>query len=192
MEQNNKEKFLSLCREKITRDGINELLEWLETTDFFSAPSSTKFHSNYEGGLCEHSILVYEQLVKLNELFNCGYDEEQIALTSLFHDLCKIYFYKLGSRNVKNEYGVWEKKTVWEIEDQMPLGHGEKSVILLQKFIKLSLEEAMAIRYHMGGFDNAVKGGDYGLSKAQEKSKLVTLLHVADLISSNIFEKTIK
>ena len=103
----------------------------------------------------------------------------------------KALFYKKGFRNVKDEEtGQWIKKEVWEVDDQLPLGHGEKSCLLIQRFMKLTVNEVLAIRWHMGGFDNAVKGGDYGLAKAQTMSPLVTLLQAADMISSNLLEET--
>lgn len=187
---NNKETFLSICQKEIHRDGINDLLAWLEKSDFFTAPASTKYHGNYVGGLCEHSLNVYNELLRLNELYKAGFSNETIAVVALFHDVCKINFYKQGSRNVKDEYGQWVSKLVWEIDEKVPLGHGEKSCILLQWYIKLNMDELLAIRWHMGGFDAATKGGDYGLSKAQDISKLVTLLSVADVISSNLLETT--
>lgn len=94
--------------------------------------------------------------------------------------------------NVKDENGNWVVKEIYEVDERVPLGHGEKSCIILQWYIKLSLEELLAIRWHMGGFDSATKGGDYSLSKAQDSSKLVTLISVADLIASNLFEETKK
>lgn len=188
-----KEQFLSICKEDIKRDGLDGLLSWLENSDFFTAPASTRFHGNYEGGLCEHSINVHRELTMLNELYQLGYSKETIAITALFHDLCKVNYYKRGTRNVKDEStGQWVVKEVWEIDEKMPLGHGEKSCIILQWYIKLEPEELLAIRWHMGGFDFATKGGDYGLSKAQNASKLVTLISVADLIASNLFEETKK
>lgn len=188
-----KEQFLSICKEDIKRDGLDGLLSWLENSDFFTAPASTRFHGNYEGGLCEHSINVHRELTMLNELYQLGYSKETIAITALFHDLCKVNYYKRGTRNVKDEStGQWVVKEVWEIDEKMPLGHGEKSCIILQWYIKLEPEELLAIRWHMGGFDFATKGGDYGLNKAQNASKLVTLISVADLIASNLFEETKK
>ena len=188
----NKETFLSICREDIKRDGIEELLKWLEGTDFFTAPASTRFHGNYEGGLCEHSLNVHRELTRLNDIYQLGYSKETIAVTALFHDLCKVNYYKRGTRNVKDENGNWVVKEIYEVDERVPLGHGEKSRIILQWYIKLSLEELLAIRWHMGGFDSATKGGDYSLSKAQDNSKLVTLISVADLIASNLFEETKK
>lgn len=184
----NKEKFLEICRSTIRRDGINNLLEWLETSDFFIAPASTKYHGNYEGGLCEHSLNVYEQLRFLNQHFQTNYSDETIAIVALFHDLCKVNFYKKGKRNVKVD-GVWEEVTVYEIDERVPLGHGEKSCIILQWYMKLSVDELLAVRWHMGAYDTAFKGGDYGLSRAQDSSKLVSMLNIADLIATNLLEE---
>lgn len=101
----NKETFLAICKEDIKRDGINDLLKWLEDSDFFTAPASTRFHGNYEGGLCEHSLNVHRELTRLNDVYQLGYSKETIAITALFHDLCKVNYYKRGTRNVKDENG---------------------------------------------------------------------------------------
>ena len=101
----NKESFLSICREDIKRDGIEDLLRWLEDSDFFTAPASTRFHGNYEGGLCEHSLNVHRELTRLNDIYQLGYSKETIAVTALFHDLCKVNYYKRGTRNIKDENG---------------------------------------------------------------------------------------
>lgn len=131
-ELTHKERFIGLCREHIHREGINELLEWLESSDFYTAPASTRFHGNYTGGLCEHSLNVFDQLAKLNEVYNTGVSMETIAIIALFHDVCKVNYYKLGTRNVKNDLGQWVTKDVWEVDEKVPLGHGEKSCMLLQ------------------------------------------------------------
>lgn len=187
----NQAKFLQICHEKIHREGIDKLLTWLAKTDFYTAPASTRFHGNSTGGLCEHSLKVYEELNKLIAMYPTAGEisEETIAITALFHDICKTNFYKEGSRNVKNEFGQWVAKSIWEVDDKIPLGHGEKSCIILQNYIKLTLPEMLAIRWHMGGYDTAVKGGDYGIGRAQEITPLVTLLHVADTLSSNLLEE---
>lgn len=190
----NKESYLSICKEKIHRPGIDGLLAWLENqSDFFIAPASTRFHGNYVGGLCEHSLNVYDTLCKIKSTFvdveGVGnISDETVAIVSLFHDICKANFYKQVPKNVKDKDGHWIQKQAYEIDEQVPLGHGEKSCILIQRFMSLKLDELLAIRWHMNGFDCAVKGGDYGLSKAQEMSKLVTLLQVADMVSSNLLE----
>ena len=182
----------SILERNVSRDGLNELIEWLESTDFFIAPASTKFHSNYAGGLCEHSLLVYRRLVELNDYYNLGESNDSLAVCGLLHDVCKANMYVQGKRNVKDEKGRWYEKKVWEIDEKIPLGHGEKSCILIQGFMFLALGELMAIRWHMAGFDSAVKGGDWSCSRASDKTNLVTLLQVADMISSSFFERTVE
>lgn len=114
--------------------GSRELLAWLETTDFFSAPASTKFHCACEGGLVQHSLSVYHTL--MDRYFEEGIDNpESFAIAALLHDLCKANFYKVSTRNVKNEEtGAWEKAPYYAVEDQFPYGHGEKSVYLIERF----------------------------------------------------------
>lgn len=197
LEDNSKQtEFLQLAENMIKREGIKDLLNWLKKSDFFIAPSSTRFHGNYAGGLCEHSINVYNSLCMLVDNYkDCFPDfqvsEESLAITALFHDLCKVNFYKKSFRNVKNETtGQWEKKQIYEIDDQLGMGHGEGSVYIIQSFLKLTREEALAIRWHMGEFDNAVKGGDWSITKAKEQSPLVELLHLADIWASSFLEET--
>lgn len=183
---NHKEVFMSIHK-AITREGSDKLLEWVLKTDFFTAPASTKFHGNFEGGLLQHSLAVYDALdarVSALGLYNT-YSKETVAIVALYHDLCKTLFYKKGTRNVK-ENGAWVTKEVYEIDDIFPVGHSEKSIILLQHFIKLTSEEIMAIRAHMGGFDTMVKGGDFSIGKIFEKSKLAVLLHLADMEATYI------
>ena len=184
-----KQEFLSLCEKHLTRDGSAELLNWLKASDFFVAPASTKYHGNHEGGLVEHSLNVYQCL--LEELggtqLKDTYTDETIAIVALFHDVCKANYYKKGTRNVK-ENGQWVVKDVFEIDEKFPCGHGEKSVIILQNFIRLSADEIYAIRAHMGGFDTSVKGGDYFIGKIFERSKLALLLHIADMKATYLME----
>lgn len=184
-----KERFISIFKDKVSRDGANELLEWLEDSDFFVAPASTKYHGSYEGGLVEHSLNVYDCLV--GELKQEGlsemYSDETVAIVSLLHDVCKTNFYKKGTRNVK-ENGQWVTKEVFEIDEKFPCGHGEKSIIILQNFIHMNADEIYAIRAHMGGFDTSVKGGDYFIGKIFEKSKLALLLHLADMKATYLLE----
>ncbi|SCJ34752.1 Uncharacterised protein [Anaerotruncus sp. 2789STDY5834896] len=105
------------------------------------------------------------------------------------HDLCKANFYKVSTRNVKNEQtGKWEKAPFYQVEDQFPYGHGEKSVFLIERFIRLSTEEAVAIRWHMGGYDEAVKGGSYAQSAAFDKYPLALALHLADMQATHMDE----
>lgn len=189
--QSMKDKFLNICTNMIKRDGINELLEWLEKSDFFVAPASTKYHGAYAGGLVEHSLNVYECLKDIVSRYpEHNISNETIAIISLFHDICKADFYKVGTRNVKDaESGQWYKKEVYEIDEKFPIGHGEKSCIIIQWFLKrLTTDELLAIRYHMGGFDAVVKGGDYGMSKAYEMTPLAPMLHLADMEATYLIE----
>ena len=191
-----KEKFIEIYKNKIKREGSQNLLEWLEKTDFFIAPSSTKFHGNYEGGLVEHSVNVYNCLKMLVNEYKKQFpdyeiSDETIAISELLHDLCKTNFYVKGFRNVKNEEtGQWEKKEIYTINDKLCMGHGEGSVYMIQAFMKLNRDEALAIRWHMNGFDNAVKGGDFSMNGAKEQTPLVTLLQIADLWASSFLEET--
>ena len=183
-----KEEFIAIFTENIKREGARELLVWLETTDFFTAPASTKFHCACEGGLVQHSLSVYHTLME--RYFEEGTDNpESFAIAALLHDLCKANFYKVSTRNVKNEEtGSWEKVPYYAVEDQFPYGHGEKSVYLIERFLRLKPSEAMAIRWHMGGFDDAVRGGSFALSLAFEKYPLAVKMHLADLESTYLRE----
>lgn len=194
-----KERFLEIYKQNITRPGADKLLAWLESTDFFEAPASTRFHLARPGGLVEHSIHVYERLRELvgferdySDKFMFGdgntIDDETIAVCGLLHDICKADFYKVEMRNRKNEQGQWEKYPFYVVDDQLPYGHGEKSVYIASGFMKLTREEAMAIRWHMGGFDDSVKGGSYAMGGAFEKFPLALLLHIADLQATYLDE----
>ena len=153
-----KESFIEIYTTKIKREGADKLLEYLlsPASDFFTAPASARFHSSVEGGLVRHSLNVYDCLVGYlgsdhvkNDL-HLEYSDESIAIVSLLHDLCKIGVYKKGFRNVKDDKGVWQRVDTFEFDDPMPYGHGEKSVYMITPFMKLTREEAFAIRYHMG------------------------------------------
>lgn len=156
--ENLKEKFVKIYKENITREGADKLLEYLlsDKSDFFTAPASTRFHGSYPGGLVEHSINVYECLKdylsreRVKELYNMDFSDETIAIVSLLHDICKVNIYKPGTRNVKDENGVWKQVPTYTFEDKMPYGHGEKSVYIINGYMRLTRDEAFAIRYHMG------------------------------------------
>lgn len=184
-----KEEFIEIYKTNIQREGSAELLEWLQKTDFFTAPASTKFHCACEQGLVMHSLSVYHTMVEKH--FEREWDNaESFAVCGLLHDLCKAQFYKVSTRNVKNdETGQWEKKPFYAVEDVFPYGHGEKSVFLIERFMRLKTSEAVAIRWHMGGFDDAVRGGSFALSQAFEKYPLAVKLHLADLESTYLREK---
>ena len=151
-----KERFIDIYKTYIKREGADKLLEYLLSSDFFTAPASARFHSSYEGGLCDHSLNVYDCLVsylnapRTKEIMGVSYSEESIAIVALLHDLCKVGVYKKGFRNVKNEQGAWQRVDTFEYDDKLPYGHGEKSVYIASGYMRLTREEAFAIRYHMG------------------------------------------
>lgn len=189
--QEMQDRFLDICKTHIHREGVDELLEWIAKSDFFTAPASTKYHGAYAGGLVEHSLNVYKCLAEIVKRYpELNISDETVAIVALFHDLCKANFYKTGTRNVKDEEsGQWYKKEVYEIDERFPIGHGEKSCIITQWFLRrLSTDELLAIRYHMGGFDAIVKGGDFSMSKAYEMCPLAPMLHLADMEATYLLE----
>ena len=181
-----KEEFIEIYNQYINRKGADELLEWIERTDFFTAPASTRYHCSCEGGLVMHSVSVF------NTMMEKHFDEEtdsieSFAICALLHDLCKAQFYKVSTRNVKNEEtGQWEKVPYYAIEDQFPYGHGEKSVFLIERKMRLKLDEAMAIRWHMAEFGDK---NSNAISQAYDAYPLAVKLHLADLESTYLREK---
>ena len=186
-----KEEFLSIYNGNIKRDGADNFLNYLLKTDFFTAPASTRFHGSHEGGLLEHSLNVYHCLKdylerdRTKQLYRVNYSEETIALCALLHDVCKVNFYKTDYRNAKNERGEWEKVPYYTIDDTLPYGHGEKSVYIISGFMRLTREEAFAIRYHMG-FSGVEDKNSIG--KAFEMFPLAFALSVADMEASYYLE----
>lgn len=180
----NKERFLELCK-SIRREGIEELLDWLEDTDFYTAPASSRFHLSEKGGLLQHSLNVYDELKRLLKAYpEIDVSEETIAITALFHDFCKIGTYKPETRGKKTPNGQWEQYTIYNrSEDFHYGGHGSKSVYLTQKFIKLSDEEAVAINCHMSCWE-----GNTTVGEAFAQFPLAWLLHVADESATYIVE----
>lgn len=185
-----KQDFITIWKASVTRNGADKLLNWLQGTDFFTAPASTRFHLSEEGGLVKHSLNVYRRLCGLIDYEYRGespYTPETVAVVSLLHDVCKSGFYKQEMRNVK-ENGIWVQKPYYTVDDKFPMGHGEKSVFLIERFMRLTTEEALAIRWHMGGFDDAVKGGSFAVGAAFDLTALSTLLHIADMMASHLDE----
>ena len=187
----NREKFIEIYKACITREGADKLLEYIESkTDFFTAPASMRFHGAYEGGLLEHSLNVYECLCdfakrpRFREKYGFVYSEESLAIAALLHDLCKTNFYKTEMRNVKKN-GQWESVPYYTIEDNLPYGHGEKSVYIISGFMKLTRDEAFAIRYHMG-FSGPEDANQVG--KAREMFPRAFALCVADMEASYYME----
>lgn len=188
-----REEFIKIARNNIKREGIDALLSYLDKTDFYTTPASTKFHSAHEGGLCEHSINVYHRLLKnLENEYGANWQDklsmESATIISLFHDICKVDYYKTEMRNVK-ENGVWVQKPYYSVDDSLPYGHGEKSVYILNGFIRLTREEAMAINWHMGGFDMRVRGGYYGLENVFYKYPIALIMHLSDVQATYLDEE---
>lgn len=185
--------YLSL----IKRDGINKLADWIKSdkSDFFTAPASVKYHSNIKGGLCMHTVKVFERLKRklpeLREHYGELSDEailEKIAIAALFHDLCKINFYVEDTKNVKNkETGAWEKVPYYTYDDKMPLGHEAKSLFITQSFIKVHEDEAAAILAHMGNVEK-----NQAVSQMFEKYPLAIMTHVADIEATYLDETIYK
>ena len=188
-----KGKFIEIYKKHITREGSDKLLDYLlsPSSDFFSAPASTRFHGSYRGGLCEHSLNVYECLCdylsrpRVRELYGMNYSDESVAIVALLHDICKVNVYKAGTRNVKDENGVWKSVPMYNFEDKLPYGHGEKSVYIITGYMKLSRDEAFAIRYHMGFAGNEEKGN---VGQAFEMFPLAFALSCADMEASYFLE----
>ncbi len=188
-----KEEFLSIYQNNILREGADKLLEYLDSpqSDFFTAPASTRFHGSYEGGLLEHSVNVYHCLKdylsreRVKEMYQLSFSEETIAIVSLLHDLCKINCYTKGTRNVKDKNGVWQTVPTFEYQDEMPYGHGEKSVYIISGFMRLTREEAFAIRYHMGFSGNEPANS---VGAAFEKYPLGFALSTADMEATYFLE----
>ena len=192
-----REEFIAVYQENIQRRGADRLLEWLDSdaSDFFTAPSSTRFHGAYEGGLVEHSLNVYECLKdylnrpRTKVLYGMDYTPETIAVTALLHDICKVGFYAVDYRNAKNEQGVWEKVPYYTVRDTLPYGHGEKSVYMIQSFMRLTRDEAFAIRYHMGFSGNEDKNS---VGRALEMFPLALAVNVADMEATYYLEGSVK
>ena len=188
-----KEEFIEIYKANITREGSDRLLDFLENkSDFFTAPASARYHLACEGGLCEHSLNVYHCLAaylereRVQELYGMEYSPESVALVALLHAACKIGCYKKTFRHVKNDAtGQWEKVPSYTFDDPLPYGHGEKSVYIVNGFVRLTREEAMAIRWHMG-FSGPEDNRTVG--QALQKYPLAFALSVADMEASYFLE----
>jgi len=174
-----KQEFLTICRSCIQREGLEALLDWMSKADFFTAPASTKYHGAYAGGLCQHSIDVYQYAKRLTFLMPEAPTEESVAIVTLFHDLCKVNLYKTEKRNQKIN-GEWQEVPVYTVEEKYHFGgHGSKSVFLIQQFMKLTTEEAAAINCHMGFADGSASVVR-DVSNAYHQFPLAWITHVAD------------
>ncbi|MCL2076874.1 MAG: HD domain-containing protein [Oscillospiraceae bacterium] len=190
--ENIKTEFIEIYNTNITRPGADKMLDFLNGSDFFTAPASTRYHGSYEGGLVTHSVNVYRCLTdylereRTREVYKMDYSEESVAIAALLHDICKIDVYRKSFRNVKNDdTGIWEKIPCYNFEDNLPYGHGEKSVYMISGFMRLTREEAMAIRWHMG-FSGIEDKNTIG--NALEKYPLAFALTVADMEATYFLE----
>ena len=189
----NQERFIEIFQTNVQREGADKLLAYLtsDASDFFRAPASTRFHGAYPGGLLEHSLNVYDCLCDIlarpryKEVYGVSYPEESIAISALLHDLCKVNFYVESTRNVK-ENGVWKEVPFYTINDRLPYGHGEKSVYIISGFMKLTRDEAFAIRYHMGFSGNEDANS---VGSAFQMFPLAFALSTADMEASYFLEK---
>ena len=181
-----KEEFIKLLK-STNRENIDKLIEFIEKTDFFKAPASTRFHGNYEGGLLEHSMKVYEILKHKaeNSFEKINTSPESLIIIALLHDICKVNYYRVDYRNAKNEFGEWEKVPYYTVDDTIPYGHGEKSVMMITEYIKLTVEEKYCIRWHMGFTEPKELYGTLG--EAYKKYPLALLMHEADLEATYFF-----
>ena len=188
-----KEEFIEIYQTHIHREGSEELLDYLmNKSDFFTAPASARFHGSYAGGLCDHSVNVFRCLEaylareRVREVYGLDYPMESVAIAALLHDLCQIGCYKPGFRNVKDDAtGKWERVPTFNYVDKLPYGHGDKSVYIISGFMRLTREEAMAIRWHMGFSgveDNRVVG------QALAQYPLAFALATADMEASYFLE----
>ncbi len=186
-----KKEFIGLLK-SVDRAGIDDLIAWLEgETDFFSAPASTRAHGVFEGGLLVHSLNVYRLLTSFAKNIP-NLDPQAMIVVGLLHDVCKVNFYKKTVRNVKVPGEKrWEEEESYGIDDALPIGHGEKSVYLAMKFIRLTDEEAVSIRWHMGGYDDSARSyiGGLAQSAAYEKYPLAAATAIADMYAAHFTDK---
>jgi len=183
-----KQRFLELCRANIHRDGLEDLLSWLQKVDFFEAPASTKYHGAYAGGLCQHSLDVYDYARKLTFLSPAPISEESLVIATLFYDVCKCNLYKTEYRNQKID-GGWHQVPVFIIDEKFHFGgHGSKSVFQVQYFMKLEPVEAVAINCHMG-FSDGGSTTIRDVGNAYHDNPLAWIVHVADEAATYLLER---
>ncbi|MDE6371277.1 MAG: HD domain-containing protein [Duncaniella sp.] len=200
--QENKERFCELLR-STGRENIEYVIEDLTTYGFFEAPASVRNHLNTPGGLVEHSLNVYDAAMMLREgVLKRRPDLEKqlpadsVTLAALLHDACKANIYRLVTRKRKNEIGMWEEVQEYEVSyNELPIGHGEKSVVMLLRMgLDLEDDEICAIRWHMGPWavDTTQIDMDRSYRQAVASSPLVPLIHTADTIASQMYERDAK
>lgn len=190
-----KQEFLEIFYDNIEREGADALLEYLEKTDFFTAPASGRRHSNFAGGLCLHSVNVYKRYLKLlqneyGDKWSEVISPESVAIIGLLHDICKVNTYSVEMRNVKVD-GEWIQKPFYKYGDTLPYGHGEKSVYMISGFMRLTREEAMAINWHMGAFDSRAIQNSGIIADVFYRYPTAFLFHIADYMATYLDEKIV-
>ncbi len=196
---NYKQEFIELLN-STNRDGVECVVENLEELVFFEAPASTRFHLNEECGLVMHSLNVChtalkirETMIGMNESLREVFPEDSVIIAALLHDVCKADIYKRMIKRQKNKFGVWEDVEAYGVDyDNFPLGHGEKSVIvLLRSGLKMTDDEIMAIRWHMHAWDLPFQSADIkgNFNTAKNKCPLLTLIQASDGLASNLLER---
>ncbi len=199
MNDMNKDRFIELLR-STGRNGIETVITKLEELGFFEAPASTRFHLSCKGGLLEHSLNVYEaammvreKIVQRNPELEIQLPVESVILSTLLHDTCKADIYKSAILSRKNEAGYWEKYPGYQVDySNLPLGHGEKSVIMLLSWgLELTTEEMLAIRWHMTAWDLPFQDPEHkeSLNAARAKTPLCSLVQVGDSIATGLLER---
>lgn len=193
-----KQEFLNKIK-GVKRFGIDKVINFLETSDFFYAPASSLYHGNYKGGLLEHSLNVLKIALKMYEDFKElspskmeNITEDNVIISALLHDICKTYFYNPKIKSRKNENDEWEQYVGYEINDQLPLWHGAKSVILLQMIgLELTVEEMCAIQWHMGAWNNGYTESSTkkSMGDAYSRYPLCLIIHCADSMATFILEE---
>lgn len=209
----NKERFETLMMAVSDRPGFDRLMDYIEKSDFYKAPASTRFHLSCEGGLLQHSLNVYDALIGRMQLQEDGeyhyivsgksiasFSLGTLTVVALLHDICKTGFYAIEYRNKKiySDTGSkrdaagrfdWKVVSTYTINDKNPYGHGEKSVMMIEEFVKLSMEERYAICWHMG-MANCGQEQLQAFNASCELYPLVLLLHNADQEASHFMEST--
>ena len=198
----NKERFVELLK-STQREGVEYVIEDLETLGFFEAPASSTQHLNYDGGLVEHSLNVYDMAVMLKEQIIARRPDlekllptESIIIASLLHDVCKADIYRKVMRRRKDAIGTYEEYQAYEVDySNLPIGHGEKSVIMiLRSGMYLEDDEVIAIRWHMSAWDLPFQSFELSksLNVARDKSPLCSLIHTADSLAANLLERNLE
>lgn len=181
------------------REGIENVIMQLRSMDFYKCPASTKYHGNYEGGLLDHSLLVcsvaigiYESMSKISAKKMETISRDNIIISALLHDVCKANYYQKGTKNVKID-GSWKLVETYEVDDQFPFGHGDKSVVLLSMWgLKMTTSEMLAIKWHMANFDLPYGQAQKTFLEAKMMCPLVSIILSADNLSSQVLEDTME